>query len=413
MREPAPKEPTEPVSAGAGPARRARRPRGRVVMLVLALAAAACGAGIAVATGQGRTGPPGGALAVDTTRCGTPDERLAAGPVAFDVTDRAREFATVYLTDEGGARVYAEIPWIAPDGTQPLTTTLGAGRYAFRCVFSNGTVRASRPMTVTGTTASAVAGYRPMPDLAMTAPVNAYRAYVKNALPGLLTASRTLDTDVAHGDLTAARTDWLTAHLDYERLGAAYNSFGDFDGAIDGTADGLADGVDSPEWTGFLSIEYGLWHGHGAARLRPLTRGLVSDVARLIQDFPSDDIDPGDLPLRSHEILENAVQFQLTGAADYGSGTSLATVEANIQGTREVVGVLADLIRPRDPRLLAAVERDLTRADSRVTAQHTAGGWTPVRRLGADPRQRIDADLGELLERLSSIPNLLAPRTSA
>ena len=273
-------------------------------------------------------------------------------------------------------------------------------------------MRASRPVTVSGTTSAAVAGYKPLPDLAMTAPVNAYRAWVKAALPHLLAGARTLDADVARGDLTAARADWLTAHLGYERLGAAYNSFGDFDDAIDGTADGRPLGVGSPDWTGFFSIEYGLWHGRSAARLRPLTQGLVRDVAGLVRDFPSEDTDPGDLPLRSHEILENALEFQLTGTADYGSGTTLATVGANIAGTREVVGVLEPLIRPRDPALLAAIGQDLARTGSDVAACRTpGGGWTPLHRLSDGQRQRIDGDLGQLLEELSSVPDLLAPRT--
>ena len=38
-----------------------------------------------------------------------------------------------------------------------------------------------------------------------------------------------LAADVRGGNLGAARTAWLTAHLTYERLGAAYDAFGDFD----------------------------------------------------------------------------------------------------------------------------------------------------------------------------------------
>jgi high-affinity iron transporter len=340
---------------------------------------------------------------------------LPAGPLAFSVTDRARAaFVSVYLTDPDKGDVYAEIPWLAPGHTLPLTTTLNGGHYAFRCVFSDGTVRTSRRITITGTTSAAVAGYQPLPDLDMDAPVNAYRRRISAALPRLLSAARTLDADAARNDLPAARADWLTAHLDYERLGAAYNAFGDFDDAIDGTADGHPQGVKSPDWTGFFRIEYGLWHGQTASRLRALTKRLVSDVSSLIRDFPSEDIDPGDLPLRAHEILENTLQFQLTGDDDYGSGSELATVDANIQGTRQVLDVLEPLIRPRDPALLAVIHQDLSRVDAEVTAFRTPdGSWMPLRRISADRRRRIDGDMGELLEQLSAVPNLLAPRTSA
>ncbi|MBY8885486.1 EfeM/EfeO family lipoprotein [Streptomyces sp. PTM05] len=380
---------------------------------VAALVVAAVCAGSAAGAGAG-TAVPGGAFGVDATRCGAPGGRLPAGRLAFTVTDRATPYATVYLTSPDGAEVYAEIPWIAPGHTVALNTALSAGSYAFRCVFSDGTVRTSRPLAVAGRTDDAVAGYRPVPDLAMTAPVNAYRAWVAAALPGLLTAARALDSAVAHGDLAAARSRWLTAHLAYERLGAAYTAFGDFDDAIDGRADGLPQGVDSPDWTGFHRIEYDLWHGHSAADLRPLTTRLVSDVAGLIRDFPSEDVDPGDLPLRSHEILENAMQFQLTGAADYGSGTTLATLDANLDGTREVLGVLTPLLRPRDPRLASSLTREVSAVQAQVRSCRSANGtWIPVRQLTATQFRSLEGDLGGLLEQLAEVPGLLAPRTSA
>jgi high-affinity iron transporter len=382
------------------------------VPLVCLVVAMGTGAGLAAARD---TGPAhGGSLEVSTTSCGAPAERLAAGHLAFSVTDTSRVYATVYLTDPHGKDVFAEIPWITPDRSVPMTTALRAGRYAFRCVMSDGTVLTSHPMTVVGSTDDAVAGFRPMPDLAMTPSVTAYRAYLTKALPRLLADCRALDVDVAREDLTAARADWLTAHLDYERLGAAYTSFGDFDAAIDGMAGGLPQGVDTPGWTGFFSIEHALWHGAPHSRLRTLTRRLVADVAGLTQDFPSEDTDPGDLSLRAHEILENALQFQLTGTADYGSGTTLATLDADLDGTAEVLRVLDPLIRPRDPKLQAAVGQGLSRvrADVAVT-RGPGGGWTPLRRLTTADRQRVDGDLGELLEQLSSIPDLLAPRTSA
>jgi high-affinity iron transporter len=258
-----------------------------------------------------------------------------------------------------------------------------------------------------------------MPDLALSGPVAAYRAWVQAALPGLLAAARTLDADVAHGDLTAARADWLPAHLDYERLGAAYNSFGDFDGSVDGRADGLPQGTATSGWTGFFALEQGLWHGAPASALRPLTQRLVSDVQGLIADFPSEDTDPGDLPLRAHEILENALQFQLSGHDDYGSGTTLATLDANVQGTQEVLSLLAPLLRERDPALLDRVDRQLAALRVQLAGCRTGDGtgsgtgWTPAASLARDQREHLDGALGALLEQLSEIPNLLAPRTDA
>ena len=346
--------------------------------------------------------------------CGAPAGPMAAGPVSLQVTDDSRDFLNVYVIAGRGADVYAEIQDMPPHATLPLSTDLGAGDYAVRCVFSNGSTGTSGTLVVTGAAAGAVPGYPALPDLDLQAPVHAYSAWVESQLPALLADCRALDAAVARGDLATARRAWLTAHLDYERLGAAYNAFGDFDGELDGMASGLPQGVADGGWTGFFAVEYGLWHGTGLPAVRTLTKQLVTDVSGLIQDFPSEEVDPGDLALRTHEILENALQFQITGTADYGSGTSLATVYANTQGTAELLGILAPLIRPRDSALLGAAQAGLATVQRDLTALRSpAGEWTAVARLSTAQRQRLDADLGQLLETLSDVPNLLYPRTDA
>lgn len=322
----------------------------------------------------------------------------------FNVANtQPNDFAAVYVVDPSGGDVFGEIRSLPARSTVPLGAMLGAGRYAFRCVFSNGTVKTSRAFRVTGSTTGAAPGLKPLPDLDLERPVTEYRAWVAAALPGLVAACRTLDGDVEHGDLAAARADWLTGHLDYERLGAAYHAFGDF-----------ADEIDGGSGTGFVAIEYGLWHGTPPSTLRPLTRGLVAAVQGLIQDFPSEDIDPGDLPLRTHEILENALQFPLTAAADQGSGSTLGTVYANTEGTEELLTVLAPLLDPRAPGLVAGARGGLRQLQADLLATRSgSGGWTPVGRLTAAQRERLDADLDGLLEQLADVPTLLAPRPSA
>jgi iron uptake system EfeUOB component EfeO/EfeM len=353
-------------------------------------------------------------VTLDEKRCGDGWSGPVRGRQNVTLRDAAPNPVQVYLIDPGRNLVYAEARDLTPGTRRTMSTTLGAGRYALRCVFTDGTVLTSPAHTLTGAVAGAVAGVPPMPDLDLDEPVTAYRAYVQGSLPALRTDAARLAADVTAGDLGAARTDWLPAHLDYERLGAAYNSFEDFDGELNGTADGLPEGVDDPSWTGLHGIEYGLWHGQSATQLAPLTDGLVSDVDALIEDFRSEDTDPADLPLRSHEILENALQFQLTGHDDYDSGTSLATAYANTQGTEAVLGTLTALITARNPALLTTIDAGLKTFQADLLACRNADGtWIAAGSLPQARRQRLDADLDALLEQLDVIPNLLQERTSA
>ena len=55
-------------------------------------------------------------------------------------------------------------------------------------------------------------------------------------------------------------------------------------------------------------------------------------------------IDGVDLSLRAHEIMEDALQFELTAKTDYGSGSNLATVDGQSRRDPAVFGVLRPLL---------------------------------------------------------------------
>jgi high-affinity iron transporter len=114
-----------------------------------------------------------------------------------------------------------------------------------------------------------------------------------------------------------------------------------------------------------------------------------------------------DLPLRAHEILENALQFELTADTDEGSNTNLATVLANVQGTQTVMNALTPLLTRRDPALLTTSQRGLVALTSQLARYDGPGGWTPVQSLTTSEREQLDGSVSSLLETLSLIPGSL------
>jgi iron uptake system EfeUOB component EfeO/EfeM len=91
----------------------------------------------------------------------------------------------------------------------------------------------------------------PITNNDLLAPAEEYHAYVAAGLNTLADQTSVVAADVRSGNLGAAKNAWLPAHLTYERLGAAYDAFGNFDQKIDGRPDGLVGGVDSRQWAGF------------------------------------------------------------------------------------------------------------------------------------------------------------------
>jgi iron uptake system component EfeO len=132
-------------------------------------------------------------------------------------------------------------------------------------------------------------------------------------------------------------------------------------------------------------------------------------VRALQASWPSSQIDLLDIGLRTHEILENALQFQISGHDDYGSGTTLATTEANITGTRELLTVLHPLLADRYTGL-PAVYTWLDRLQKVIDGTHTSHGWTAVGALPTTTRQDVDAAASQSLVELAPIAAITEPR---
>ncbi|PTH86272.1 iron permease [Streptomyces sp. A244] len=397
----------EPPSTPAN-AHTRRRPAWLIPVAVVAVPALLAGLVVALAHPKPAAGET---VAVSETDCGqgfTPPE---PGRQDFLMHNTGNQTSEVYLIDPSSNAVYGEIEGLAPGTTRDLVATVAGGTYAWRCVPADGRAVTSKAVRVGG--AAGAHAVVPVSERDLAAPLKAYRAYVDRGLATLVTQTRKLSDDIRAGRLGAARTDWLTAHRTYASLGAAYGTFEDFDQKIDGRPDGLPGGVHDKHFTGFLRIEYGLWHGEPASGLKGVAQQLAENSAGLRKAFPHQDFDASDLPLRAHEILENTLQFELTGDTDQGSGTGLATADANLAGTRELLVVLQPLLTTRAPRLLPTVDADITRLQKLLDSAHHGSGWTPVYRLDRTAKARLDGATGQLLEDLSPVPDLLEVRKSA
>ena len=166
----------------------------------------------------------------------------------------------------------------------------------------------------------------------------------------------------------------------------------------------------SPQWTGFYRLEYGLWHGQPARELTPVAAKLTRDVLALRKAWPGMQVAQLDVGLRTHEILENALQFQLTGADDYCFFNETATTETNITGTRELLALLHPLLVPRYAAL-PGTERWLDRLQALLEKQHRPdGSWVPVASLPPAAREQINAACSQALQLLAPIADIAEPR---
>jgi hypothetical protein len=242
-----------------------------------------------------------------------------------------------------------------------------------------------------------------------------YHVDVGRDLVAVRTDLRTLAGDISSGNLAQAESDWLTAHLAWLDIGqddGAYGVFGELGDEIDGTAAGLVGGTASPQFTGFHKVELDLWTDGSLGAAAADTATLQQLVKTLIAiplgtELVGSGAGLANWVLRPHEILEDAMRDTLTGNDDYGSGTGLASLTADVSAVRQLLGLLAPVLNPLAPGLVARADGQLNAVIAAVDQTQVNGAWVAVSDLPPLARQRVDAAVGAALEILAPIPDLL------
>jgi high-affinity iron transporter len=408
------RSPAAPQSAApqpAGPSRWAQLaahrtwPVAGVLVAVPVLAAGTAIAALPAASASAAT-----TVTVTPASCAGDWASATTGAQTFTVDNQTSMAGEINLDNAAGA-VVGEIETIGPATSAQLTATLGAGTYTFKCYMGSQPVTSSQPVTVrqAGGAVAAPVAVKPVTVAELTGPNKKYEAYAAAQLADLAAAVSAIQADLRQGDLAAARSDWLTAQLDWERVGASYDSFGDLGTAVDGLPFAYSGGVNDPDFTGLHRLEYGLWHGQSAATLKTVTATLARNVAVVRQNLDTENLagDPTNLPVRAHEILEDALRDHLSGMDDEGGGGAFAQTYADLRVTRAVLGYLAPLINARQPSLLPAADAEMNSLQQALDATWVNGRWDSLGDAPLLVRQQVDASIGALLETLDAVPDLL------
>jgi high-affinity iron transporter len=402
----------EPVTVPAsGPSRWERLAGGRpwavagVLIVVPTLAA-----GVTIAAMPAAASGTVNAVTVSRTECAPEFTSAESGNQTFTVANNSGLAGEINLDNASGA-VVGEIETLGPGTSAPLSADLGSGTYTFVCLMGSQAATDSQTVQVSAATKTATpVAVKPVTLNELIPPNDLYQKYAAAQLTDLAADVGKLQKDLGKGDVAQAKQDWLPAQQAWEWVGASYDSFGDLGLAVDGLAGGLPDGVSDRGFTGLHRLEYGLWAGQPAKELVPVANALVKNVATVQKNLTTDDLagDPTQLPLRVHEIIEDALRDHLSGVDDYGAGAAYAMTYADTQVDRVVLGEESALINARDPGLVATAEAEENTLDSALLATRTsAGQWQSLTAVTLAQRQDVDAAIGALLETLATVPDLL------
>jgi len=245
--------------------------------------------------------------------------------------------------------------------------------------------------------------------------LNAYRGYVASKLSMLRSQLAALSSAIHSGNLATARSAWLTAHLTWLEIGqddGAYGAFGPLGGQIDGLAAGHPGGTADRGFTGFHRVEFDLWTRRDLGTAAADTATLQTLLSRLMkvplsQYLPATANGIGNWLLRPHEVLEDALRDTLTADDDYGSGTDLASITADVGAERQLLSELKPGLDLFSPHLVANATAELDSLMRAIDATRVDGDWASVQNLSPRQREQIDADAGAVLETVAPIPDLL------
>ncbi|EGD56247.1 putative iron permease FTR1 [Gordonia neofelifaecis NRRL B-59395] len=347
--------------------------------------------------------------------CGADAVIDGAGVHTFNVRNKSGRSGEITLEDPAGD-ILGEIETLAPKTTVPMRTTVPAGRFRFHCAMAGSAASYSSFIPVSG--APGIRPPAPKPPVTeadLAGPAAALRADVLRRLDDLRSATLTLNNAIASGDTIAAQSAWRTAIAVWQQSSASYRAFGDLGDAIGGPPWPYPHGVDDPAFRGLRRVEYGLWHGQSPAQLAPVGTALIVDIDALTTAVRTHDpdvaLDPKDIPLRAHEVLEEAERHLTNGFSDLGAGSEYLETDAMIANTRVVLDCLGGLLRSRDPQLLAQSRTQLDRLESvlKSNAQRPAGDWVSRNDITVAQRLAINAGLSSTLELLAKIPGELEP----
>ncbi len=162
-------------------------------------------------------------ITVSSNQCGGAWRLPGPGWHTFEISNQSTGGGEVDLIDPASGAVYDEIVNIGPGTTTPMALDVGSGRYAFLCLFDDFSPVKGATVTVAGHVAGTQAilpvTYDDLIPLAKD-----YQAYTERGLKVLTRETATLAADVRTGHRTAARRDWLTAHLEYGASGSPRRS---------------------------------------------------------------------------------------------------------------------------------------------------------------------------------------------
>lgn len=355
------------------------------------------GSGSGEASGGGEAGP----ISLTMTESGCDPVSLSAG--AGDV-----EFA---VSNESGLKGEFEVISAAPeilteefldDGASgTFTVSLQPGQYQVICGAPSNT-RADLVITGEGEAAPSLN----VDQAELDAAVAEYQGYVLAQTETLATNTKTFTDAIRAGDLDTAKQLYAEVRVPWEQIEPVAELFPDSDGVIDSRADDFPEAEADPDFTGFHALEYGLF-ASGDVDMPALADQLDSDIQSLIGEVKALQIQPQVMTNGAAALIEEAAQTKITGEEERYSGTDLVTLQANVDGAKQVFDLVSPLLVTVNKQLDEDLAAQFAKVQGVLDSYRTSDGFEPYGQVSEADRAKLKTSMAELSELLSQVSGSL------
>jgi iron uptake system component EfeO len=333
------------------------------------------------------------------TGCDPTSLSAAAGKVEFAVKNESGlkgEFEVISSAPEVLTEEFLE------DGASgTFTIALQPGQYQVICGAPSNT-RADLVVTGEGEAAPAAS----VDQAKLDAAVADYQSYVLAQTEALATNTKQFTDAIRAGDVAKAKQLYAQVRVPWEQIEPVAELFPDSDGVIDSRADDFPKAEADPDFTGFHALEYGLFAG-GSVDMPALADRLDSDIQALIDNVKRLEIQPQVMTNGAAALIEEAAQTKITGEEERYSGTDLVTLQANVDGAKQVFDLVSPLLVTVNAQLNEDLGAQFTKVQTTLDGYKISDGFEPYSRVSEADRAKLKTSMAELSELLSQVSGSL------
>lgn len=192
-----------------------------------------------------------------------------------------------------------------------------------------------------------------------------YKSFVEGQIDQLLTDTEKFASLLKEGKLDEAKKIYPLIRMSYERSEPIAESFGESDVKIDfRLADYMDENKTEEGWSGFHRIEKILWEQNTTSGTETYANQLVNDIKELKAKVATVEVTPDMMLTGAVDLLNEVATSKITGEEEIYSHTDLYDFRANIEGAEKIFQLFKPLIKNKDEKLVASLEKEFKNVNS-------------------------------------------------